>query len=378
MVESLKQIVDVPLSGGMNLQNFDDLTEDDKELLKFYESSKPKIYVLGMGGSGSNTVNRLSQIGIKGANIVAMNTDVQHLLHIKADKKILLGKTTTRGIGAGSDPEVGEAAATESLEDIKRAISDASLVFVTCGLGGGTGTGSAPVAAKVAKEMGALVVAVVTLPFTSEGEKRRQNAMKGLEKLKKSVDTIIVIPNDKLLAVVPDLPLDAAFRVSDEVLAKSVKGIAELITVSGLINLDLADLKTILKDGGYSMIGVGESSVDSSYDERALLAASTALKSPLLDVDISTSNRAIINVVGGEDMTLREAELIAREVSKQIAKDSHIIWGARVDKSMKRSQIQVLVVLVGVNAGDMATKPDKVKVAEELEEIDLNDLDLAV
>ena len=378
MVDSLKSITDVPLAGKQDFDYFSNLSEDDKELLKFYESTKPKIYVLGMGGSGSNTVNRLMQIGIEGADIIAMNTDVQHLLKIKADKKILLGKTTTRGIGAGSDPEVGEAAANESLEDIKKAVSDASLVFVTCGLGGGTGTGSAPVAAKVAKELGALVVAVVTLPFASEGEKRKQNALRGLEKLKKIVDTIIVIPNDKLLAVVPDLPLDTAFRVSDEVLAKAVKGIAELITVSGLINLDLADLKTILKDGGYSMIGVGESSVDSSYDERALLAASTALKSPLLDVDISTANRAIINVVGGEDMTLREAELIAREVSKQIAKDSHIIWGARVDKNMKKSQIHVLVVLVGVKALDYDKKPDTVAVAEELEETNLEDLDLAV
>jgi len=378
MVDSLKSITDVPLAGKQDFDDFSNLSEDDKELLKFYESTKPKIYVLGMGGSGSNTVNRLMQIGIEGADIIAMNTDVQHLLKIKADKKILLGKTTTRGIGAGSDPEVGEAAANESLEDIKKAVSDASLVFVTCGLGGGTGTGSAPVAAKVAKELGALVVAVVTLPFTSEGEKRKQNALRGLEKLKKNVDTIIVIPNDKLLAVVPDLPLDTAFRVSDEVLAKAVKGIAELITVSGLINLDLADLKTILKDGRYSMIGVGESSVDSSYDERALLAASTALKSPLLDVDISTANRAIINVVGGEDMTLREAELIAREVSKQIAKDSHIIWGARVDKNMKKSQIHVLVVLVGVRALDYDKKPDTVAVAEQLEEVNLEDLDLAV
>ncbi len=378
MSESIKKIIEMPLAGELSLENFDDISEDDKELIRFYESTKPKIYVLGMGGSGSNTVNRLSQIGITGAKIIAMNTDVQHLLRIKADKKILLGKTTTRGIGAGSDPEVGEAAANESLEDIKKAISDASLVFITCGLGGGTGTGSAPIAAKVAKELGALVVAVVTLPFSSEGEKRRQNALKGLEKLKKNVDTIIVIPNDKLLAVVPDLPLDAAFRVSDEVLAKSVKGIAELITVSGLINLDLTDLKTIIKDGGYAMIGVGESSVDSSYDERALLAANTALKSPLLDVDISTSNRAIINVIGGEDMTLREAELIAREVSRQIAKDSHIIWGARVDKSMKRSQIQVLVVLVGVSPPDFDGKVDKRKIAEELEEINLDDLDLAV
>jgi cell division protein FtsZ len=378
MAEELKKIIDVPLEGKQVYQGFaDGMSADDTELLKFYESTKPKIYILGMGGSGSNTINRLTQIGVSGAVSAAMNTDVQHLMHVKADRKILIGKTTTKGIGAGSDPEVGEAAATESIEDIKKLISDASLVFVTCGLGGGTGTGSAPVAAKLAKEMGALVVGVVTMPFTSEGSRRRQNAIHGLENLKKSVDTLIVIPNDKLLAIVPDLPLDTAFRVSDEVLARAVKGIAELVTVSGLINLDLADLKTVLSDGGYAMIGVGESTADSSYDERALVAVSTALSSPLLELDISTSSRAIINVVGGEDMTLREAEMIAAEVSKKIAPESHVIWGARVDKNMKKSCIQTLVILVGAKAPDYTAAP-AAEASAELDQVNLDELDIAI
>ena len=378
MTEELKKIIDVPLEGKQIYQGFiDGMSADDKELLKFYESTKPKIYILGMGGSGSNTINRLTQIGVSGATSAAMNTDVQHLIHVKADRKILIGKTTTRGIGAGSDPEVGEAAATESLDDIKKLISDASLVFVTCGLGGGTGTGSAPIVAKLAKEMGALVVGVVTMPFTSAGSRRRQNALHGLENLKKSVDTLIVIPNDKLLAVVPDLPLDTAFRVSDEILARAVKGITELVTMSGLINLDLADLKTVLSDGGYAMIGVGESTADSSYDERALVAVSTALSSPLLDLDISTSSRAIINVVGGEDMTLREAEMIAAEVSKKIAQESHVIWGARVDRNMKKSCIQTLVILVGAKAPDYTAAP-ATEASAELEQVNLDDLDIAI
>jgi len=375
----LKTIIEIPLEGQQQLQGFaDGLNEDDRQLLQFYESTKPKIYVLGMGGSGSNTLSRMTQIGVVGASTIAMNTDVQHLMKTKADRKLLIGKNTTRGLGAGSDPEVGEAAATESLEEMKKLFQDASLVFITCGMGGGTGTGSAHVVAKAAKEMGALTVAVVTMPFTSEGAKRRENAAKGLEKLKKTVDTLIVIPNDKLLSIVPDLPLDTAFRVSDEVLSRAVKGIAEMITVPGLINLDLADLRTILKEGGYAMIGVGESTVDSAYDERALVSVETALSSPLLDVDISTTNRAIINVTGGEDMSLREAELIAAEVAKKISPDAHIIWGARVERNLKKSAIQTLVVLAGAKIPDYSSRVADVAALASVEAIDLDELDLAV
>jgi cell division protein FtsZ len=281
-----------------------------------------------------------------------MNTDAQHLIKTRADKKLLIGKKLTRGCGAGSDPEIGMKAAEEEKDAMKALLQDASLVFITCGMGGGTGTGSAHVIAQQAKELGAVVVGVVTLPFTSEGFKRRQNALWGLEKLAKIADTLIVIPNDKLLQIVPDLPLDTAFRISDEVLARAVKGITEMITVPGLINLDMADLRTILKQGGYAMIGLGESMVDAAYDERAMLAIETALNSPLLDVDIATTNRALINVTGGSDMTLREAEMVASEVSKRISPEAHIIWGARVEKNMKRNSIQTLVVLTGAKLPD--------------------------
>jgi len=348
------------------------VSKEDEELLKFYESTKPKIYVVGAGGSGSNTMSRMTQIGIVGASTIAMNTDAQHLIKTRADKKLLIGKKLTRGYGAGSDPEIGMKAAEEEKETIKTLLQDASLVFITCGMGGGTGTGAATVIAQQAKELGAITVGVVTLPFTSEGFKRRQNAMWGLEKLSKVVDTLIVIPNDKLLNIVPDLPLDTAFRISDEVLSRAVKGITEMITIPGLINLDLADLRTILRQGGYAMIGLGESMVDAAYDERAMLAIETALNSPLLDVDITSTNRALINVTGGSDMTLREAEMVASEVSKRISPEAHIIWGARVEKNMKRNSIQTLVVLTGAKIPDYnkeaQAKVENVNLELELDE----------
>ncbi len=221
------------------------------------------------------------------------------------------------------------------------------MVFITCGMGGGTGTGSAHVIAEQAKSIGALTIAVVTLPFTSEGKIRMQNALEGLNKLRKFADTVIVIPNDKLLSIVPDLPLNTAFKVSDEVLAGAVKGIAELVTKAGLVNLDFADLRTILTSAGCAVVGIGEASVEAKPDQRALIAVDTAMNSPLLDVDISTANRALINVTGGEDMTLKEAELIVSEVSKRIDPSSHIIWGARIEKNAKKSSIRVLSVLAG-------------------------------
>lgn len=323
------------------------VSPEDAELLKFIESSKPKIYVVGAGGSGCNTMARMHDMKIEGVKLVAMNTDVQHLVKMRADKKILLGKKTTRGMGAGSNPSVGEAAAKESSEEIKASIADAMMAFITCGLGGGTGTGSAHIIAEQAKAAGALTIAVVTLPFASEGKVRMQNALEGLDKLRKHADTVIVIPNDKLLSIVPDLPLNTAFKVSDEVLAGAVKGIAELVTKAGLVNLDFADLRTILTSAGCAVVGIGEASVEAKPDQRALIAVDTAMNSPLLDVDISTASRALINVIGGEDMTLKEAELIVSEVSKRIDPSSHIIWGARVEKSAKKSSIRVLAVLAG-------------------------------
>lgn len=322
-------------------------THSDNDLMDMLENSKAKIMVIGCGGGGSNTIERMAEIGIEGATTLALNTDAQDLLTTKSDKKILIGKKLTRGLGAGSDPTIGESAARESGEEITDVLKSADLVFITCGLGGGTGTGSAPVAAEIAKSVKALTVAVVTLPFTVEGKKRMENAMYGLEKLQEFTDTIIVIPNDKILEIAPDLPINAAFKVADEVLCNAVKGITEMVTKPGLINLDFADLRTILSRGGAAMIGLGESSREESGEARALEAIENALTSPLLDVDISGANRALVNVIGGADMTLREAELIVETVSTKIHASSHIIWGAMVDDALPKNHIQAMVVIAG-------------------------------
>ncbi len=342
-------------------------SKDDEEILKFIEESRPNIYIVGTGGSGTNTLDRLFQMGIAGVSLIGMNTDARHLLHVHANKKVLLGKKISKGRGAGSNPLVGEESAKESMEEIKEAIKEPSMVFITCGMGGGTGTGSAPIIAEAAKSMGALTVAVVTLPFTSEGKVRWENALTGLEKLKKHTDTIIVIKNDKLLNLVPDLPLNTAFKVCDEVLAGSVKGIAELVTKAGLVNVDFADLKTILSEGGFAVIGLGEASLDAKKEDRARVAVETALNSPLLDADVSTSTRALINVVGGEDMSLKEAEYVVQETSSRINPNAHIIWGSRIDDNIKKSSMRVLVVLAGVRFPKYTPK-----VEAEQENLDLD------
>ncbi|MFH1685665.1 MAG: cell division protein FtsZ [Candidatus Micrarchaeota archaeon] len=330
------------------IQDLTPKNQDDEDLLKFIEETEQKIYIIGSGGSGCNTLDRVFELGISGVNLIGMNTDAKHLLHVRANKKVLLGKKISKGRGAGSNPVVGEESAKEAIEEIKNSIPDASMVFITCGMGGGTGTGSAPIIAEAARSMGALTVAVVTLPFTSEGKIRMENAINGIEKLKKHTDTLIVIKNDKLLNLVPDLPLNTAFKVCDEVLAGSVKGIAELVTKSGLVNVDFADLRTILVDGGFAVIGLGEASLDAKQEDRARVAVETALNSPLLDADVSTSTRALINVIGGEDMSLKEAEYVVAETAKKINPNAHIIWGARVNENIKKSSMRVLVVLAGV------------------------------
>src|SRR3989344_5647828 len=322
--------------------------QDDEELITLLEASKAKIRVVGCGGGGCNTINRMTEVGILGAETVAINTDAQDLLKVKADKKLLIGKKLTRGLGAGSDPSVGEASAQESMDDLSELIGDSDLVFITCGMGGGTGTGSAPIVAEIVKQKKALTIGVVTLPFSVEGKKRIENAMHGLANLRKNADTVIVIPNDKILEIAPDLPINAAFKVADEVLTNAVKGITEMITKPGLINLDFADLRTILERGGAAMIGLGESSTQGgSSDTRALEAVENALTSPLLVVDISNAGRALINVVGGSDMTLREAEMIVEAVSAKISSNAHIIWGAMIDDSVPKNQIQAMVVIAG-------------------------------
>tara|TARA_Y100000310_G_scaffold246416_1_gene251716 strand:+ start:988 stop:2250 length:1263 start_codon:yes stop_codon:yes gene_type:complete len=317
----------------------------DAELEMLLAKQKAAIKVVGSGGGGNNTINRISEVGITGAETVAVNTDAQDLLYTNASKKILIGRELTQGLGAGSDPKVGEEAARESEHEIKASLQNADMVFITCGLGGGTGTGSAPVIADVAKKMGALTVGIVTIPFVMEGNRRYENAMIGLEKMENTVDTLIVIPNDKLLELAPDLPLHTAFRVADEILTNAVKGIAELVTKAGLVNLDFADIKTVMSKGGVALIGVGESDTDN----RAVEAVEKAIANPLLDVDISNANGALINVCGGSDMTLDEARKVVETVSEKLNEDARIIWGAQISEDMDKT-IRTMLIVTGVKS----------------------------
>jgi cell division protein FtsZ len=351
----------------------DFVSQDDEELLKFIEAAKPKIYIVGSGGSGSNTISRMIDTNIDGATLVAMNTDAQHLVKIKSQRKLLLGKKATKGLGAGSDPKLGEEATHESKEDIRHMLSDAQLVFVTCGLGGGTGTGSAPIIAHEAKEAGALTIGIVTLPFTTEGRARMKNALEGLQKLKRATDTTIIIPNDKLLNIAPDLPLNMAFKVSDEVLANATKGIVEMVTKPGMVNIDFADLKSVLKDSGYAVIGVGESNGVQSKD-RAVIAVENTLKSPLLDVDMRTAKKALINIIGGQDLTLREAESIFQEVSSRISDEAMLKWGARIEPDMQKSALKVMVVMGGVEYANYTEEGIKNKMNAAAGDADLDEI----
>jgi len=318
---------------------------EDEELRRVLAGLRCNIKILGCGGAGCNTVNRVVEEGVVGADIFALNTDAQHLLTVHSPHKILIGRRTTRGLGAGSVPQIGSEAARECEEEIRSAVTGADIVFVTCGLGGGTGTGSAPEVAKMAKELGALTIAIVTSPFAAEGVIRMQNAEYGLDRLQEHSDTVIVIPNDKLLQIVPRLPLNAAFKVADEILMRSIKGITEIITKVGLVNLDFADLKTIMKGGGVAMIGIGES----DEDDRAQKAVNAALDSPLLEVDITNASGALVNVSGGENMTVSEAELVAEEIHKRINPQARIIWGAQIDPELLDT-IRVMLVITGVKS----------------------------
>ncbi|HLD42153.1 MAG TPA: cell division protein FtsZ [archaeon] len=321
---------------------------EDEELRKILESRKAEIKVVGIGGSGNNTLSRLMQVGIVGAETIAINTDAQDLLYTDADRKILVGRELTSGLGAGADPKVGMEAAKESREDIKKALEGADLVFIACGLGGGTGTGAGPVVADTAKKLGILTVGIVTLPFTMEGRSRMSNAQLGLENMETAVDTLIVVPNDKLLEIVPDVSITTAFKVADEILVNSVKGIAELITKPGLVNLDFADIRAVMGSGGLAMIGMGESDTEN----RAVESVEKSLNNPLLDVDITGATGALVNVSGGLDITIRECQEIVETVGSKINPDAKIIWGAMVDKAMGDT-IRSMLIVTGVKSNQI-------------------------
>jgi len=342
-------------------------TPDDEELAKIVEKLKVNIAIVGCGGGGSNTINRLSTAGIFGAELVAANTDAKHLLHVHSPHKILLGRAVTKGLGAGALPEVGERAAQESEEELKNYIKGNNIVFVTAGMGGGTGTGSAPYVARLARESGALVIGVVTLPFKAEGKVRMDNALRGLERLRGNCDTTAVIPNDRLLELVPKLPLDAAFRVADEVLMESIKGLTEIITKPGLVNLDFNDVMTIMKNGGVAMIGMGEASNKTAKGDRIDSAVGQAIESPLLgDIDLSTARGALIRVTGGNDMTVQEAEKAAETISGKINPNARIIWGCSVDPGIS-GLVRVMVVLTGVKGPSLLSQEESGKTKHGLD-----------
>ena len=344
----------------------------DEELRRILEQIQAKIYVVGVGGAGCNTINRMMEVGVEGAKIIGINTDAQDLLKVKAHKKILIGKELTRGLGAGNNPKIGEEAAKESERDIRDALEGADMVFITCGLGGGTGTGAAPIVAEIAKKMGALTVAVVTLPFTVEGIRRIKNAEYGLERLRRNSDTVIVIPNDKLMEVAPNLPIHMAFKVADEILVQAVKGITELITKPGLVNLDFADVKAVMKDGGVAMIGIGES----DSEKRALEAATQALNSPLLDVDISGAKGSLISI-SGSDVKLEEAQQIIELVTSKLDPEAQVIWGIQLDPELGKT-IRVMIVVSGVSSPyavvEEAEAPYSFEEERKVVKIDLTEL----
>lgn len=328
--------------------NYSNSRDIDRELEEIIKNQSTRIKVVGIGGGGGNSLNRMKEIGIKGGELIAMNTDAQDLLYTDANQKILIGRELTQGLGAGSNPKIGEEAAKESESEIKKKLTGSDMIFITCGMGGGTGTGAAPVVASVAKKQGALTIGVVTMPFTIEGAKRVENAVYGLEKMEANVDTLIVIPNDKLLELAPDLPLHTAFKIADEILTNAVKGVTELVTTSGLVNLDFADIRAVMVEGGVSLIGMGESDTE----QRASDAVNKAIQNPLLDVDISGAKGALVNIIGGNDMSLDECKEIIRTVGDKLNSQAKMIWGAKISPDMDKS-IRVLLILTGVKSSQV-------------------------
>lgn len=305
-----------------------------------------KIKVAGVGGAGGAAINRMVDAGVEGVEFIAINTDAQALYHSKAQTKIHIGKDATRGLGAGADPKVGEQAAEESAEEIKKALEGADMVFVTLGAGGGTGSGAGHVVARLAKEMNILVVGFATKPFAFEGEKRRRNADSAIENLRQAVDTLITIPNDRLLQTIDrQTPLVEAFKVADDVLRQGVQGISDLITVHGLINLDFADVKAVMRNAGSALMGIGRA----SGENRAVLAAQQAIDSPLLEVSIDGARGILFNVIGGNDLSMHEINAAAEAITSAADPDANIIFGATIDDKLS-GEIIITVVATGFDA----------------------------
>jgi cell division protein FtsZ len=308
-----------------------------------YSDTLAKIKVIGVGGGGSNAVNRMIEAGLGGVDFIAVNTDAQALMLSNAPVRVRVGSDLTRGLGSGGDPTMGGKAAEESRDELRSVMEGADMVFVTAGMGGGTGTGASPIIAQIAQEMGALTVAVVTKPFGFEGARRAKSAEDGMQKLQSHVDTLIAIQNDRLLQLVDrNAPLQKAFLVADDILRQGIQGISELITVPGLINMDFADVKAVMTDGGAALMAVGRA----SGEERALAAAQQAITSPLLDITISGAKGVLFNVKGGPDLSLFEVNQAAELIRQTAAPEANIIFGAVIDEQLK-DHIQITVIATG-------------------------------
>ncbi len=310
-----------------------------------YISPIANIKVVGVGGGGNNAVNRMIESGIEGIEFIAINTDAQALFTSKAQTRINIGRATTRGLGAGANPEIGKKAAEESSEEIKQSLTGADMVFITCGLGGGTGTGAAPVIAEIARGLGALVVGVVTKPFGFEGQRRTHQAFDGFENLKAKVDTLITIPNDKILTIIDKkTPLLEAFSIADEILKQGVQGVSELITHPGLINVDFADVKSVMENAGSALMGVGYGSGES----RAIDAARAAIESPLLELSINGAKGLLLSITGGSDLSMFEVDEASRLIKELCDPDANIIFGTSIDERYT-GEIKITVIATGFN-----------------------------
>lgn len=329
------------------------------------------IKVIGIGGGGNNAVNRMIEAGLKGVEFIAVNTDVQALYLSKADKKIQIGEKLTKGLGAGANPEIGTKAAEENEAEIEEALKGADMVFITAGMGGGTGTGAAPVVAEVSKNLNILTVGVVTRPFTFEGKKRQTNAEIGIEEMKNNVDTLITIPNDRLLSIAEKkTSIIDAFKMADDVLRQGVQGISDLIAVPGLINLDFADVRTIMMETGLAHMGIGKG----TGENRAVEAAKQAISSPLLETSIEGAKGVLLNITGGSNLGLLEVNEAAELISSAADSEANIIFGAVIDENLQ-DEIRITVIATGFES-----KNDNVK-TEEIEEFEIgsfedDDLDI--
>ena len=328
----------------------------DQELESLLQKQSARIKVVGCGGGGGNSVSRMKEVGVKGCEVIALNTDAQDLLYTTVDHKILIGRELTHGLGAGSNPKVGEEAARESETEIKKRISNSDMVFITCGLGGGTGTGASPMIASIAREMGALTVAVVTKPFSFEGAQRKDLADKGFEELRDKVDTIITVQNDRLLQIIDKkTSLLDAFSRCDEVLQQGVQGIAELITIPGLVNVDFADVKSIMSETGSALMGIGIG----EGENRTIDAAKQAISSPLLDMNIEGARGILFTVTGGKNLGMHEVNEAAKIITASADPNAKIIFGANIDESMK-DEVKITVVATGFNENVRSNAPEEV------------------